>query len=273
MSRQTQPRNARKRLVAFVAALVVLTAACGGGGDTNPAATGPVVGIAPTPTAAPFAAGSELPEELAFSDKDVVVDGPVTITAAPGEALTLDYIILNPTAVPARYALRASASEGAGVPKPSSETKKIESRDVAAITVTYNVPLSAEAGDSVDVELLVANASKVSMRDTIVTTINIVDLEGERPVAGQDRATTTANEKVTAYVIGNDTDADGNIDYKSVRMVTGGFRALSASVDSNGTVTYVPFANVTGRDKLLYEICDTDNRCSTGIVTIDIEEA
>ena len=66
---------------------------------------------------------------------------------------------------------------------------------------------------------------------------------------------------------GNDV---GQLDLETLRIVGGGFRAADLSVPNIGFINYEPFANLTGPDVVLYEICSTRGLCDTTTLTIDV---
>ena len=103
-----------------------------------------------------------------------------------------------------------------------------------------------------------------------VVQLLVVEAVGQRPVAGADAGFTGTNESVIVYVVGDDSDPDDDLDYQSLRVIEGGFGADQVSGAGNGTITYVPFANVTGPDVVMFEICDGEARCDTTLLTIDV---
>jgi ELWxxDGT repeat protein len=67
-------------------------------------------------------------------------------------------------------------------------------------------------------------------------------LANERPVANADSATTTKSAAVTIAVLANDTDADGNLVPRSVRIATSPAHGTVA-INARGGLLYKPIAN------------------------------
>ena len=72
------------------------------------------------------------------------------------------------------------------------------------------------------------------------------------------------------FAAADDVDPDGDLDIASLRVIAGGWLADQITGNGNGTITYVPFANVEGVDVVMYEMCDAESRCDTGLITITI---
>ena len=78
---------------------------------------------------------------------------------------------------------------------------------------------------------------------------------GLSPVANNDTAATAANTPVVINVVANDTDADGNLDPRSVAIPTN--PASGGLVNRfDGTVTYTPSAGFFGTDAFAYTVRD-----------------
>ena len=65
----------------------------------------------------------------------------------------------------------------------------------------------------------------------------------------------------------NDTDADG--DSLTARILTIPNKGI-ASVIQDSTISYTPHLNLNGSDVIAYEVCDTENACSFGLLIIEI---
>jgi len=85
------------------------------------------------------------------------------------------------------------------------------------------------------------------------------------PVGGADEASTNEDTAVDIAVLANDTDPDG--DALAVTGVTDPPRG-SASVNLDGTVHYVPDANLAGDDSFMYTIDDGRGGTSSATVTV-----
>ena len=108
--------------------------------------------------------------------------------------------------------------------------------------------------------------------DRSVTEVRLLveDPEGERPTVGVANGVTDTNEKTIVYVLNAAKDSDEDLDFSSVRIVAGGFKSADMIASVDGTITYFPFLNVEGEDKVLFEICDQEQRCDTGVMTVTV---
>jgi Ca2+-binding RTX toxin-like protein len=88
------------------------------------------------------------------------------------------------------------------------------------------------------------------------------------PEAVDDAASTTTDTPVTVDVLGNDSDANGDLDPDSL-AVTDQPVFGSASVVAGG-VEYTPGAGFSGYDTFGYQVCDLAGACSTATVDITV---
>ncbi len=117
-------------------------------------------------------------------------------------------------------------------------------------TVTVKASDSSNAFATVDVEITVEDVN-------------------EAPTAVRDTATTNEDTSVTIDVLSNDTDPEN--DDLTVTSVTRPSEG-SATVNSDGTITYTPNANYHGSDSFTYRARDTGNlnsNVATVALTID----
>ena len=96
----------------------------------------------------------------------------------------------------------------------------------------------------------------------------IVKESNDPPAAVADTGYTRAGRAVVVDVVANDTDAEGDIDPNSVRVVVAA--ALGAAAVSEGAagavIGYISASH--GIDTLIYEVCDTARQCSLAELTI-----
>ena len=86
--------------------------------------------------------------------------------------------------------------------------------------------------------------------------VRVTVLPGARPpVANDDTAATAANTPVVINVVANDTDADGNLDPRSVAIATNP-RNGGLVNRFDGTLTYTPSAGFFGTDAFAYTVRD-----------------
>ena len=95
-------------------------------------------------------------------------------------------------------------------------------------------------------------------------------LDNLGPQASDDRATTPAGTPVTVAVTADDTDPDGNLDARTVRIVRGSSRGTAAVEPSTGAVTYTPSPGFDGADEATYEVCDSDGACATARLLVTV---
>jgi len=93
------------------------------------------------------------------------------------------------------------------------------------------------------------------------------------PVAQNDSVTTDENTSVSIDILGNDSDPDGNLDTSSVVIITTPDNG-SATVQADGSVTYIPDAGFFGVDSFQYVLCDLGMPiyCDTAWVYITVDE-
>ncbi|WP_417784930.1 endonuclease [Tenacibaculum sp.] len=104
---------------------------------------------------------------------------------------------------------------------------------------------------------------------TATVSINVVD-QGN-PEAKNDTYTTQKNTK---KIINNFLENDNLIDNALLDTIDDSSAKGTVTLNSDGTITYVPQADFVGNDTFTYTICDDDatKSCSTAIITIKVEE-
>ncbi len=89
------------------------------------------------------------------------------------------------------------------------------------------------------------------------------------PVATDDSAATAEDTPVGVDVLANDYDPDGILDVTSVAVVSGPASG-SATVQPDGSITYVPAPDFAGTDGFTYRVCDDGAACATAAVSITV---
>ncbi|MBP6271501.1 MAG: tandem-95 repeat protein, partial [Fluviicola sp.] len=113
------------------------------------------------------------------------------------------------------------------------------------------------------VSYLVFDAAGNSDTCTFVVTV----VRNDSPIALNDSISLNEDSQATIVVVTNDTDQIGGIDIASVSIISNPSNG-TASVGSNGQITYIPALNFNGIDSLLYTICDlaSPTYCDTATV-------
>ncbi len=256
----------------------MLATSCAGSSDDTSAES--------EPTSAPALvtpAGSDgAPDEIALVDPELVIEGAAAIQVAAGETVTVHHAVHNQSDADRSLGFRhrhhgdADAAEPGGAEpfevELSHTTIRVDAQEVLALTSVVEVPDDAAPGDVLAYDVVVVDVDDITRRHATTVELTVAEAEGVRPQLGADTGVTTTNKTVLVYVVGDDRDPDGDLDLASLRVVAGGFRADEATSTVAGTVTYVPFANVTGTDIVIYELCDHEGRCSTAPLTILVED-
>ncbi len=245
---------------ATIVAFALILAACGGGEAAAPEPT-------PTDSPAPTATATA-PDELALLQTEVGLDGDTYALVQPGETVEIDHLLYNRSTAARSMTFRIRDTD---LDVSLALTSlRVGPEEAIHFTSTVAVPDTAKVGDVLDYTVLAAVSSDTDQRAVMTVKLEVTDAVGQRPEIGPHRGQTETNEKVTLYVLTGADDADGDLDFSSLRIVAGGFRAADLVARPDGTIVYLPFQNVTGTDLVLYELCDSEQRCDTNVITIDV---
>lgn len=254
----------------FFSVLVVL-AACGGSSDPE-AAPAPEAPTSTPDEGAGDGLDADAPDELAFAESDVTIEGDTGVLVTPGETVNVDHLVFNTAGRSRSVAYRADLDDDVPLQiELSGDSSRLSTGEIESLVSTVTVPADAAPGTVFEYRVVAVNTEDISERSVTTVQLLVTEATGQRPDAGPDAGLTTTNERVLVYVVGDDTDPDGDLDIASVRVIAGGFSADSLEGDGNGTITYVPFANVVGDDVVMYEVCDSEQRCDTGLISITVE--
>lgn len=88
------------------------------------------------------------------------------------------------------------------------------------------------------------------------------------PVASADSATTDEDTPVAIEVLGNDADADDDLDRSSLAIVRAPSNGRVAAVGD--TLRYTPELDFHGLEGFTYRVCDLGDRCATAQVTVTV---
>ena len=110
-----------------------------------------------------------------------------------------------------------------------------------------------------------------AISNTATVTVPVVAPPNQPPIANNDSANTNPDTPVTIPILNNDSDPDGDSNFKI--SITNQPPNGTVSINPDGTVTYKPnpgFANNT--DTFTYQICDTGTPqlCDTATVTVKV---
>ncbi|WP_197017698.1 endonuclease [Tenacibaculum sp. 47A_GOM-205m] len=102
-------------------------------------------------------------------------------------------------------------------------------------------------------------------------TVSITVVDQGNPEAKDDVYTTQKNTEIT---ISNFLENDSLIDDAQLDAINSSNANGSVTLNSNGTITYIPQSDFVGNDTFTYTICDDDatKSCSTATITIKVEE-
>jgi large repetitive protein len=97
--------------------------------------------------------------------------------------------------------------------------------------------------------------------------------QNDKPIAGDDQATTTPGTPVVINVKLNDIDPDGASNTLGNPVIIGTPVGGTPSVNPDGTVTFTPTPGFTGLATFTYKVCDNGSpvMCDTASVTIDVK--
>jgi large repetitive protein len=110
--------------------------------------------------------------------------------------------------------------------------------------------------------------------DTAIVFITVTGVNAA-PVANVDGATTIPNTPVTVSVLTNDTDIDNNLDPRTVVVTAQPVNGTVTVDPTTGALTYTPNTNFSGKDSLIYRVCDSGNPalCDTAKVFFTVNPA
>lgn len=97
--------------------------------------------------------------------------------------------------------------------------------------------------------------------------------ENEPPEVADDEVTLCNGETAEVDILVNDSDIDGELDINSVEIVSEGEHVNVTNIDPvTGALTIEADESFIGVDTLDYHVCDNEGVCSTGTLTITVED-
>lgn len=100
----------------------------------------------------------------------------------------------------------------------------------------------------------------------VIVAVNVINTA---PLANDDAADTQVGAAVTIAVLANDTDAQGNLDPGSLRVIQPAANGTT-DVQEAGAISYVPTPGFAGADAFTYQICDSEGLCDSATVSISV---
>src|SRR5262249_28425962 len=105
--------------------------------------------------------------------------------------------------------------------------------------------------------------------DTATVSVTVRPLN-DPPVAENDTAATDEDTPVLINVLENDSDPDGNLDATSVSVISGPSHGSTEVNPLTGEITYTPATDYVGTDSFTYQVCDTNEVCTTAVVNLSV---
>ena len=259
-------RRTKTRVLA--ALLLLLTACSGGGGD---AVVAPDESDAMPPDALPFDAQEDdgSAEEVSMA---LEVVGPEQIALTAGERASFPYLVYNGESRAVTLRLEVDGGGTVATPSVRADRLRLDSSDSIVLDVTVEAAPGAQIGAIEPITVRMAVVGKSFTAET-ATDIVVTSASGARPEPRDDVARVTTAEKVTTYVLANDTDLDQDLDYATFHVIGGGFLGMDTFAGAGGAIVYTPSSRARGVDRVLYGVCDNAGRCGTGVLTLDINRA
>ncbi|MCV6629210.1 MAG: Ig-like domain-containing protein [Flavobacteriaceae bacterium] len=121
----------------------------------------------------------------------------------------------------------------------------------------------------------VCDDSTPPLCDTARVFIEVIDIqdpnENDAPTANNDNLLTEENSPLTANILANDFDPEGdNLTIQETNLTTQ--QGVQVTLNADGSFTYTPETNFVGDDSFSYTICDTANpaNCDSAMVFIKV---
>lgn len=92
------------------------------------------------------------------------------------------------------------------------------------------------------------------------------------PAAADNEAHTPAGEAVDTDVLSDDQDPDGDLEPSTLRVMEDPTNG-TATITAAGVITYSPAEGFDGRDRLVYEVCDSTGRCDDANLAVVVMPA
>lgn len=202
--------------------------------------------------------------QTATQSYTVSVGSPLSITSSPVTTATEDVT----------YSYQVTASPASGTTFSLDVAPAGMNVGSGSGRVTW-VPTNAQVGTNA-VAVRVTNTRGEAVTQSFAIAVANVN---DAPVAVADSATAPKRASgnasyvpVVIAVLANDSDPDGNLNPSSVAIVSAPGKGGTATVNANGTVSYVPKANFRGTESFKYRIRDLlGAQSNTATVTVRVQ--
>ncbi len=98
----------------------------------------------------------------------------------------------------------------------------------------------------------------------------LVVSQNDAPVTEDFSVATPENQSITINLIDHISDVDDNLDLSTLAIISEVSNGSVQFTSSTGQVIYTPNSSYFGSDQFTYEICDDNEICSSGVVTITV---
>ncbi len=168
--------------------------------------------------------------------------------------LSIDIAILDNDAFPDLEGVDVEIIEGV-----SNGSLALEPTTFVA---TYFPDADFAGTDSFEYALFYPNRGFDTARVIIIVVKELIP-----PTATDDSATTLEEETVNIDVLANDIGEGLFLSRITDAPING-----TATIDSDGTISYTPNAGFIGMESFVYEVCSVDDLCTTATVRVEVEE-
>ena len=217
---------------------------------------------------------------------DLVIDSLTLVSppAVAGEPVTYNAVIRNQGETDAGSFTSALYFDPVGATSTSTSIDaqyQVSSVQVASLAIgaTISVDFVVSSGfpthgDHTVWALADSDPAPIGSIDEMLdsnNTANKTELVLARPVAGDDSYATTEDTPLTEAapgVVVNDSDADSTFAISTYDTTSN--NGGTVNLNGDGSFTYTPAADFNGTDTFTYQICDPDNLCAVGTVTITV---
>ena len=104
---------------------------------------------------------------------------------------------------------------------------------------------------------------------TVTITVRSPEVVNQAPVAQEDIFNTNEDTSLTANVLTNDADPNGDFLMVTLTPIQEPQHG-TVSFSDNGTLVYIPYPDFFGTDTFIYQVCDNAAQCDTATVTITV---